>query len=86
VDCLSSLQDEGWRPSITVKQLLLGIQVRRGSLDIQGYRYWDRIFVSVWYRQAPVRCCGHSLVEPWSMVQEFNGTGITNDPDDCQAC
>ena len=30
--CLSILnEDEGWRPSITVKQLLLGIQARRAS-------------------------------------------------------
>ncbi len=25
--CLSLLQDEGWKPSITVKQILLGVQV-----------------------------------------------------------
>jgi ubiquitin-protein ligase len=29
--CCVVLQDEGWKPSITVKQILLGIQVRAGS-------------------------------------------------------
>ena len=35
--CLSILnEEEGWRPSITVKQILLGVQVSGGATDSQN--------------------------------------------------
>lgn len=39
-DRYAAVQDEGWRPSITVKQLLLGIQVRSSVAAHVAYSHW----------------------------------------------